>query len=192
MNNKTPKISSYIISGRRRLYYAFPDGSEMVEEYVKETHEIISRRWKKKGKLSTANLTEIGEPETGGSDLINLSNTNPVFLRKDNRKQFHFKIRNLIGYNKEMFKLETDPHKQEIVVRTSNKKYFKRFSIPDLQREGIKLDSSLLSFSFANNTLYIEYSKPQLILDKEERIRDELEKLSRKGCQEGDLECTTQ
>ena len=42
-----PTVTSMIVSGRRRLIYAFPDGREMMEEYDFKTHEILTRRIKK-------------------------------------------------------------------------------------------------------------------------------------------------
>jgi protein DPCD len=48
-----------------------------------------------------------------------------------------------------------DPDKQEIVIRTTVKKYFKRFDVPDLKRMNIKLDKALLSFAYKNSTLIV-------------------------------------
>jgi len=36
-----------VISGRRRLVYAYPDGKEMIEEYDLKTHELLNRKIKK-------------------------------------------------------------------------------------------------------------------------------------------------
>lgn len=57
-----PKISSYLIGGRRKLFWNFNDGSEMIEEYVIDNHELISRIWKTKGKLNNFESVEIGIP----------------------------------------------------------------------------------------------------------------------------------
>ena len=56
--------------------------------------------------------------------------------------------------------MEVDHNKQEIVLRTSNKKYFKRFDIPDLKRIGIKLEESEIAWKYQNNTVIISYDKP--------------------------------
>ena len=186
-------VTSYLIGGRRKLFYKYPDGSEMVEEYDKKSHEIISRRFKKKGKLSDSEKIEIGEKKIKNENLsISLSNNNPIFLRKDNKIFFQFRIRNLIGYNKKMFFFDIDNEKQMIILRTTNKKYFKKFSIGDLLRNKINIDKKNLSFEFNNNTLLISYKKPIFILEKEKKLRLELEKLNKQNFQEGDLECTTQ
>jgi len=61
----------------------------------------------------------------------------------------------------------------EIIVRTSNKKYFKRFDIPDMKRKGLVLEASSLSWNHLNNTLIINYKKPAPILIDEEVARKE-------------------
>ena len=54
-------------------------------------------------------------------------------------------------------------------MRTSNKKYFKRFDIPDLKRLGIKLDESSDVLKYQHNTLIIGYDKPEKILELEKK-----------------------
>ena len=54
-----------------------------------------------------------------------------------------------------MYNVSVDDEKQEIVIRTSNKKYYKRFDIPDMKRRGLKLDQSQLKWVYQNNTLVV-------------------------------------
>jgi protein DPCD len=77
-----------------------------------------------------------------------------VLIRKDTNKEFQFRIRNL-NYDKSNFIVECDKTKQEIVVKTVNKKYYKRIEIPDLKRAHCELDESNLKVNFLNNTLII-------------------------------------
>jgi hypothetical protein len=51
--------------------------------------------------------------------------------------------------------LEVDPDKQEVVIKTTIKKYYKRFDVPDLKRMNIKLSKENLSLSYKNNTLVV-------------------------------------
>jgi len=134
-----PKISSYIANGRRRLFYVFSDRLEMIEEYDIKTHELQQRRWKKKGELGEKDEWEIGEPAQleNAEMIIASSSVNPVFLRRDNLTEFQFRIRNLC-YTKDVYNVTIDDENDQIVVRTSNKKYFKRFEVPDLRRMKIK------------------------------------------------------
>ena len=50
---------------------------------------------------------------------------------------------------------ECDKEKQKIVIRTKNKKYFKRFNISDLVRLNINLGDNLMKVNFMNNIFHI-------------------------------------
>lgn len=68
-------------------------------------------------------------------------------------------------YPKEVYNISIDHNTHEIVIRTTNKKYFKRFDIPDLKRLGIKLEESSIAWKYQNNTLIIGYDKPDKIIE---------------------------
>ena len=68
-------------------------------------------------------------------------------MRKDTEKRFERRIRNLL-YPKETYQIEVDHNKQEIVLRTTNKKYYKRFDIPDMKRLGIQLEDSEVAWKY--------------------------------------------
>jgi hypothetical protein len=51
--------------------------------------------------------------------------------------------------------VECDKTKDEIIIKTQNKKYYKRFEIPDLKRVKLALDEKNLKVNFMNNTLII-------------------------------------
>ena len=56
--------------------------------------------------------------------------------------------------------IEVDHSKQQIVLRTTNKKYYKRFDIPDLKRLGLKIEESSVAWKYVSNTVIISYDKP--------------------------------
>ncbi len=87
-------------------------------------------------------------------DLIIHLIQKPVFLRKDTKDAYQFRIRNL-PYPAEVYSVETDTEKQEVVIRTSNKKYYKRFDIPELKNKGLTLENGKVSWVYANNTLVV-------------------------------------
>lgn len=60
-----------------------------------------------------------------------------------------------MNFPKENFLVELDKAKDDIVIKTVNKKYYKRFDIPDLKRLKIALDESNMKINFQNNTLII-------------------------------------
>ena len=57
-------------------------------------------------------------------------------------------------------------------MRTSNKKYFKRITIEDMQRARLKLQpEDSLSWNHESNTLVIQYKKPPPILQRERELK---------------------
>ena len=70
-------------------------------------------------------------------------------MRKDVLESYQWRIRNL-PYPIETYILEVDPVKQEIIIKTTVKKYYKKFDIPDLKRMNIKLNKDNLSHTYKN------------------------------------------
>lgn len=168
----------------------------MAEEYDMKTDELIVRKWRHKSKLGAQGQwqVEVGEQLASpvaslDSDVIKENCSNPVFMRKDTKASFQWRIRNL-PYPKDVFSVLVEPSERCIIIKTSNKKYYKKFSIPDLDRSQLPLDSSAVSFTHANNTLIVSYKKPREVLTLEQELLKELKKL--KGTAEGDVDCKTQ
>uniref|UniRef100_A0A671E786 Protein DPCD n=1 Tax=Rhinolophus ferrumequinum TaxID=59479 RepID=A0A671E786_RHIFE len=179
--------------GRRKVHYLFPDG--MAEEYDEKTSELLVRKWRVKSALGALGQwqIEVGEPAPHGAGslgpLIKENNANPIFMRKDTKMSFQWRIRNL-AYPKDVYSVCVDQKERCVVVRTSNKKYYKKFSIPDLDRYQLPLDDSLLSFAYANCTLIISYQKPKEVLLAESELQKELKKVKMAHSSDGD--CKTQ
>ncbi|KAL1005888.1 hypothetical protein UPYG_G00065180 [Umbra pygmaea] len=193
---KSSKKTAIIDDGKRKIHYLFTDGKEMAEEYDLTTDDLIVRKWRSKSTLKGQGPWEIevGEPvpSTAASlelDVIKENFSNPIFLRKDTKNSFQWRVRNL-PYPKEVYSLSVDPDQRCCIIRTTNKKYYKKFSVPDLDRCQLPLDSSALSFSHACNTLIISYKKSKEILTLEHELLQELKKL--KATNEGDMDCKTQ
>ncbi|XP_069836280.1 protein DPCD isoform X2 [Dendropsophus ebraccatus] len=168
----------------------------MAEEYDQKTHELLGRKWRQKSTLGAYGQWEIevGEaaPPIVGTlqqDFLKENSSNPVFMRKDTKTSFQWRIRNL-PYPKEVYSVTVDKKERCCIVRTTNKKYYKKFSVPDLDRCQLDLDEGALSFAHANNTLIITYQKPKEILALEEELLKELKAM--KSVSEGDVECKTQ
>ena len=172
---------TYLINGDYiKFHTVFKDGSEIVEEYGIYSEELESRRVKKIGMTGKEQwTTEIGEeikPRSNDEFLIRENDNNPLFIRKDTQKEFQWRIRNLKG-DADNFMVECDKDKQQIVIRTKNKKYYKRFNIPDLERLNIKLEENLMKVNFVNNTLIISYTKPKEALEAESEILNEIRRI---------------
>ena len=172
---------TYLINGDFiKFHTVFKDGSEIVEEFGLYSEELESRRVKKIGMTGkeqwTTEICEEIKPRSNDEFLIRENDNNPLFIRKDTQKEFQWRIRNLKG-DADNFMVECDKDKQQIVIRTKNKKYYKRFNIPDLERLNIKLDENLMKVNFVNNTLIISYTKPKEALEAESEILNEIRRI---------------
>lgn len=78
----------------------------------------------------------------------------------------------LLFLQQETYSLSVDEEKQTLVLRTTNKKYFKVFQVPSLIRAGLALRRSSAKMSHnGGSTLIISYEKPQSIIDQEREAR---------------------
>ena len=157
--------------GRRRVNYTLPDGAEAIEEYDLQTDELLVRKRRAKTTLGAFSewTFEVGEAParvTIEGDMMRVSSSNPVLVRKDRPHAFEWRIRNL-PYPKPTYELTIDDEKQQIVVRTANKKYFKRIDLEDMQRARLPLEAAALEWAHENSTLIIQYKKPAPVLAME-------------------------
>lgn len=176
-----PKRLCMTSDGRRKIHTTLHDGAEMVEEYDEKTDVLLLRKTRRPTRLGGEGewTFEVGQaPEAAfdpHSDFLRASSSNPVFLRKDTPEHFQWRIRNL-PYPAAVYNVTVDHEKQEIVVRTSNKKYYKRIRVPDLVDLGLKLSDKLLSWKHQHNTLIISYSKQAEVLTHEQKVLQDAEK----------------
>eukprot|EP00735_Rhodelphis_limneticus_P006233 TRINITY_DN18611_c0_g1::TRINITY_DN18611_c0_g1_i1::g.1196::m.1196 TRINITY_DN18611_c0_g1::TRINITY_DN18611_c0_g1_i1::g.1196 ORF type:complete len:196 (-),score=21.79,sp/A5D8N2/DPCD_XENLA/50.79/8e-65,DPCD/PF14913.1/4.4e-69,HtaA/PF04213.8/2.3e+02,HtaA/PF04213.8/1.9 TRINITY_DN18611_c0_g1_i1:670-1257(-) len=195
MTDPKGKTTCLVSGGVRKFHTTYPDGSEMVEEYDIKTDDLLVRKTKKKTALGREFpwVFEVGTPppqvQVADSDLLMESNNNPVFMRKDMDDFFQWRIRNL-PYPQHIYSINVDPADRKVVVRTSNKKYYKRFEIPDLDRLNLPLEESRIVWKHENNTLIIRYRKPNEVLQAEKMQKEERSKM--KAEKDGDVECAQQ
>ena len=90
-------------------------------------------------------------------------------MRKDTKDRFEWRIRNL-PYPKDNYIIEVDHDKQQIILKTKNKKYYKRIDVPDLKRQSLKLDEENIAWKYANNTVIISYDKPAEVKNQEKEM----------------------
>ena len=95
-------------------------------------------------------------------DTLRPSAANPVLVRVDRPHAFEWRIRNL-PYPKATYSVSIDHEQRQVVVRTANKKYFKRISIEDLDRMRLPIEEKALSWTHENNTLIVQYKKPAAV-----------------------------
>jgi len=77
----------------------------------------------------------------------------PFIIRRITKTSLEWRIRNL-PYPESVYSV-TAEHDGTMTVRTSNKKYFKKIKIPDLERIGLKPEQQRISFRHQYNTLII-------------------------------------
>ncbi|CAG9463068.1 unnamed protein product [Pedinophyceae sp. YPF-701] len=187
---KTTAINS---GGRKKMHTTFDDGSELVEEYDMTTDELLVRKWRRKtplGKLQNWEfLVGDAEPTAAAGGELRESSSAPTFHRRDTRGMFQWRIRNL-PFPAEVYSVTVDESDRKIVVRTSNKKYYKRFAIPDLDLLQLPLEQSRVQWEWANSTLVISYAKPRAVVDAEDQDRAERAKM--RAQEDGDVDCKTQ
>jgi len=167
---------------------------ELCEEYDLKSNELLVRKWRRKNKLGGVSSweVEIGEEMSSinsktiaRKSFISENSINPICSRLDSKKFFQWRIRNL-PYPLTTYSLSIEDE-EKIVVRTTNKKYFKILTIPDMQRRGLKLFSNKLQFSHANKTLVIQYEKPNEVLSDHDLLVREFNKMKVAG--DGDVDC---
>lgn len=171
------KVVSFKDNGRKKYHVEFPDGKEQVDEYSEKTKELLLRKTRKPKPFGGNEpwIVEVGSEDSKtrfdpAADLVAENAGNPVFLRMDTTDTFQWRVRNL-PYKKEVYSVEVDDEKQQIVIRTSNKKYFKRIDVADMARHGLKLDKMCVTWEHKNNTLIVSYPKPDEVMIWDLRIQ---------------------
>ncbi|XP_012541146.1 protein DPCD [Monomorium pharaonis] len=166
--------TAIIEDGKRKVHFLLEDGKEMVEEYNTNTNVVVRRAWKKKNGFGT-NIgwtVEVGDPELKQNNIeiygIEESSSAPFITRRITKTSLEWRIRNL-PYPESVYSVTAEPD-ATMTVRTSNKKYFKKIKIPDLERIGLKPEQQRISFYHQYNTLIITYKKPPQLLDVEKKV----------------------
>ena len=166
------------------------DGRELVEEYNADTNVLVRRAQRQKGKIGQDMgwMVEVGDPEPSSKDnldiigikesssavssniflqikqVFNVYYFQPIVVRRVTKTSLEWRIRNL-SYPKDVYSV-TAENDGTITVRTSNKKYFKKLHVPDLERANLKPEQDRISFTHQYNTLIImvKYLKLELII----------------------------
>lgn len=167
-----------------KVHYALPDGREMVEEYDTNTDVLTRRAWKLKNAIGDGDdwSIEVGDPERtvlmkDGSVIQENSSqvreflvvfflhcvwkvflSQPFIVKRITKRNIEWRIRNM-PYPLEVYSVTADADNCSLVVRTTNKKYFKKLSVPDLERANLKPEQDRIKFTHQFNTLIITVSK---------------------------------
>lgn len=134
-------------------------GIETVEFADITTGKLIARKQRERLTSGSDGQWEYtyGSPvdNTSDKDLMSVSSKNPTFLRMDSEDNWEYRVRQ-IPYPAQTYNVTVDEQRNQIVIRTSNKKYFKRIDAPP----GEKFDPSKVDWAWNYGTLVIRHAKP--------------------------------
>ncbi|CBZ54807.1 conserved hypothetical protein [Neospora caninum Liverpool] len=172
-----PQIFSFVADGRRTVHTTYPDKSEKVEEYDLRDDTVLVRKFRRPPSLFGREAMweyEIGAPREGTEAIVGSSDRNeivmapstssPLCVTRDTKEAFEWRIRNL-PYPRDTYSVQIDGDAREIVISTTNKKFYKRLRMSDIQTLGLSLKRESLSWTHQHNTLVVSYKKPQEVSD---------------------------
>jgi len=168
------------LGGKTRFHTTYSDQIVMVEEYDAQSDELLMRKWQSTSILGAKGKWEfeIGEEATPGGEaggMFGVSNSNPTFHARDTLEAWEWRVRN-VPYPKDVYSITVEEETQELVLRTSNKKFFKRFHIPSMRRHSLLLNMEDVSWEHNSNTLVIQYEKPEQAMATEAKHRADRKK----------------
>lgn len=168
----------------KKIHYKLEDGREMVEEYNIDTQVLLRRAWKVRAQLGGEGKwdVEIGDPIQDGTPHVETaeimeSKDQPVLSRRNTRVNLEWRIRNL-PYPIEVYSIAANNEDKCIVIRTTNRKYYKKLQVPELERLNIPIEQANISSIHKFSTLIVTYKKPQQLLDMEKEWFQEVSKVN--------------
>ena len=198
MFRKGGQSTSVNTGTRRKVHTTYQDGSEMVEEFDLRTDELLVRMRRSKTVLGKDNEWEylVGDaPRQFNPDTATImeSTANPAFTRsQDTAEHWVWRVRNM-PYPVETYVVHVDASDGKIVIKTSNKKFYKRFEIPELTNLELDTDPGSLQWNYQNNTLVVTYRKPKVALAAEAEEKADRKKVPRAmGEDENPADCKQQ
>ncbi|KAK9509561.1 hypothetical protein O3M35_006850 [Rhynocoris fuscipes] len=181
--------TSLIQDGKRKVHYKFQNDVEMAEEYNMETNILTRRAWKRGGALRKTGIweVEVGDPDPviQSNDIGIKENSNsPYIVKRITKTNIEWRIRNL-PYPIETYSVTADEASRAIIVRTTNKKYYKKINVEELERVNLPPVQKNIDFTHKFNSLIITYKKPPEVLDLERKVLEELKNV--KTITDGDI-----
>ncbi len=197
-----PSTTSYLkVNGRHRFQTSFQAGVERIEEWTSSSNSdggemvLLSRRWRSPENKNMGRLVsgggvgvndweyEVGEANplvnkdgynANPSTVITPSSLNPKWVPKYSEKHFLYIVEN-VPWPLENYKVEYDEVSDSLVLRTMNKKFYKKWRIPRIVATStLKHCIDHVSLQHVeDSTLIIKYAKPSEVLAFEEGEMEE-------------------
>lgn len=167
---------------------------------------LVLRKWRSKGKVGGFSnwVLEVGSAapsdtdgrgsssrECGGKNnalVAESAGRNPEWHARDAFQFWEWVVTN-IAYPQSTYSVTVDVESQQLVLRTANKKFFKRWSVCALRRREMRLELESVAFAHdpKSSVLTIRYRKPQSEVQREmQRERNLFEMARTGGCIPGD------
>ncbi|KAK9744184.1 DPCD protein family [Popillia japonica] len=153
----------------------------MVEEYNMDTGVLTRRAWRRQTNMGGEGDwdIEIGDPEPTRLQkeicVIKEDSNQPFITRRITKNILEWRIRNL-PYPLDVYSVTADSENRCLIVRTTNKKYYKKLTIPELDRVNLVPQQDAIQFTHKYNTLIITYKKPKEVVLQEKIIFEEIVK----------------
>lgn len=152
------KATGFKLNDKQKIISYESMGMDVVEMCEIDTGRLIGRKQREKV------LTGENKPWewTYGMPQEDESNGNPVFLRKDSDNYFQWLVRN-IPYPPETYSVIVNEENNQIIIKTSNRKFFKVIKSP---MNSLKFKKSKLEWAWSRNMLVVRYPMPQEAIDE--------------------------
>lgn len=152
------------------VFYSGPDDTDVVEVCDMQSGALVLRKYKPKVDITGKGWTfTYGAPEMekqkNPTELISLSQSNPIFVIQHQGRFYRWLIQN-IPYPSTVYDITVDTDRNQIVIRTTNRKYFRRIDAP----EGVVFDSGCVQWKWAEQILQIRYPRPEADIARENRM----------------------
>ncbi|XP_066257688.1 protein DPCD [Euwallacea similis] len=174
----------------KKIHFDFEDGRELVEEYDLSTTLLTRRAWRfNKGFNKNEDVweVEVGDPELNYKPddkyMIRENSNQPFVTKSITKSTLEWRIRNL-PYSVDTYLVMVDKASHSLIIKTTNKKYYKKLLVQDLERLRIEPEQENVSFSHKFNTLIVTYKKPKKLQDLERAIFNEVKQIQPKSYQD--------
>lgn len=135
-------------SSEKDIHITEEDGWQIVDEYGEKTPP-------RRSPLPSPERTS----DIGLSQVLAPSGSNPLLSRSDTEDHFQWIVENL-PYPASTYCVTVDEVTHRIIIKTSNRKYYKRLELPELTDHGLQLNEKLLTWRHSQDTLTVSYTKP--------------------------------
>ena len=157
-----PKATAYKTDSYKTIVYEEKNGIQRVDICEIDTGKLLATKQRERRTSGSYGPWEwvYGSPieQKQEVETIEMSSKNPIFFRQDTEKEWQWRVRQ-IPYPANFYNVTVDEEKNQIVIRTTNKKYFKRINAP----EGEKFVPSQLTWQWAYSALQIAHKKPDRV-----------------------------